>query len=137
MKNVVISSLLAFALFTFSRWFIFVADLHESIMIEVFIIVGVALAFCWSAILFVLTNVRFAIGVNTAWLAIASLAFIQNLSLNGWEILFLAYLFFLIFPLVFLINYLINELRDGLRIRLTSIALFVAYFIATYFVVKF
>ncbi len=138
MKSVILSSLLAFLLFAFSRWFIFAVDLHESIIIKSFIIVGIALAFSWSVLLFILTNVRFGIGVNTAWLAIAILAFIHNVCINNPENLFLSLLFFVIFPIIFLLHYLVfNELRDGLRIRLTAITLLVALFVATYFVMKF
>ncbi len=139
MKKLIFAAAFSFLIYLVLKFLIIFVELNVFIEPEYFILLGVSLAFCWSALLYLSENYEFSIGVNTTWLSIAFPGLIYVLSMPyNW--LLWAYLFFFIFPLGFLIKYLFftKELREVFMIRITSLITFaVLAILATFLSIRF
>ena len=138
MKKTIFAALIAFILYVTLKILIFLTGLNTIVEPENFTMIGISLAFSWSALLYVSGNLNFSIGVNASWLAIALSVLIYNIAEQSF--LFWFYLFFFIFPLGFLIKYLFfsSELKEKLFIQITCLAiLFVFSMLSTYLLLNF
>ncbi len=129
MKKLIVASVVSFLLYAFLKLFISFSQLNTVVEPENFLMVGISLAFCWSALLYVSGNLNFAIGVNASWLAIALSSLIINFSLAGQSYIFWFYLFFFIFPLAFLAKYLFfsRELTEKLYTQIACLAILLLF----------
>lgn len=138
MKKTIFAAIIAFILYAILKILIFLTGLNTIVDSENFTMIGISLAFSWSALLYVSGNLNFSIGVNVSWLAIALSVLIFNISEQSF--LFWFYLFFFIFPLGFLIKYLFfsSELKKIFSIQITCLAILLVFsLLSTYLLLNF
>jgi|GEM_PF-2571614 len=125
MKKLIFAAILSFLIFLALKLLVVFTELNILVEVEYFMLFGISLAFCWSALLYLSENHEFSIGVNITWLCLAFPGVVYYLSVP-YDWLLWVYLFFFIFPLGFLIKYLFftKELRNVFLIRITSLITF-------------